>query len=110
LRGMLALRVRDAAWSVLRHARARQHVDFWADVLRRSPDQLAAAPAALLAYAAWQAGDGALAWCALDRCTEVDPDYSLAALIGQLLEAAVPPGSWPDGWADGLDWSLGLVG
>ena len=34
-----------------------------------------------LAVAAWLAGDGALAWCAVDRCLCADPDH----VLGQLL-------------------------
>ena len=41
-----------------------------------------------------QAGDGALAWCAVDRGREVDPDHSLAGLVADLLEGAVPPTAW----------------
>ena len=59
--------------------------------MRRRPPTRWPAPAALLAFAAWQAGDGALAWCAVDRCLEADPDYSLAGLVAELLTAAVPP-------------------
>ena len=61
--------------------------------------------AALLAWAAWQSGDGALAWCALDRCDEVDPAYGLSALIAEALERAVPPSVWDGGfdWKEGLD-------
>ena len=43
----------------------------------------------MLALAAWLAGHGALAWCAVDRCTEVDPDHTLAGLVG---DAAQPRG------------------
>lgn len=104
LRGILETRVRDAAWSPLRRANSGAHVAFWADVLRRTPDPMAAAPAALLAFAAWQSGQGALAWCALDRCADVDPDYSLAGLVTHALTAAVPP----DTWEEGFDWTEGL--
>ena len=53
------------------------------------------APAAtLLAFAAWLSGDGALAWCALDRARTADPDYSMAALVERALTCAVPPSSW----------------
>ena len=38
-----------------------------------APDDLVAAPAAVLGLAAWLAGHGALAWCAVDRCLDVDP-------------------------------------
>jgi hypothetical protein len=105
LRGMLDVRVRDAAWSPLRRPQAREHVELWADVVRRAPDPLVPAPAALLAFAAWQAGQGALAWCAVDRCLEVDPGYSLAGLVAELLTRAVPP----DTWEGGFDWTVGMA-
>ena len=104
LRGILDVRVRDAAWSPMCRERAREHVEFWADVVRRTPDPLVPAPAALLAFAAWQAGQGALAWCAVDRCLEVDPGYSLAGLVAELLTRAVPP----DTWEGDFDWTVGL--
>lgn len=104
LRGMLDVRVRDAAWSALRREQARQHVELWADVVRRSPQPLVPAPAALLAFAAWQAGQGALAWCAVDRCVEADPGYSLAGLVAELLSRAVPP----DTWEGEFDWTTGM--
>lgn len=100
LRGMLDLRVRDAALASLspvHRDRAPLHVEFWAEVVRRSPDPLVPAPATALAFAAWQAGQGALAWCAVDRCLEVEPDYPLAGIIADLLTRAVPPHSWEGG-------------
>lgn len=96
--------VRDAAWSLLDRAGATAHVRFWTDVLRRAPDPVAAAPAALLGWSAWQAGDGALAWAAVDRCRRSEPAYPLAADLAKLLEHAVPPESWT-----GVpDWRIGL--
>ena len=70
-----------------RHA----HVDLWRELVRRSPRDLLPGPASLLAFAAWQHGDGALAWCAIDRCLEVDPDYSMAHYVAEVLTHAVPP-------------------
>ena len=70
---------------------ARDHVAFWTDLVRRSPADLLPAPAALLGFAAWLAGHGALAWCAVDACQEADPDYGLADILSQLLAHAVPP-------------------
>lgn len=104
LRGVLDVRVRDAAWSALSRAAAAAHVDFWGDVVRRTPDPLVPAPAALLAFSAWQAGHGALAWCAVDRCQEADRDYSLAGLVTRILEDAVPPTAWegPVDWTSGV--------
>lgn len=106
LRGMLDVRVRDAAWSPLRRPVAREHVTFWTDVVRRTPDPLVPTPAALLAFAAWQAGHGALAWCAVDRCVDASPDYSLAGLVTRILEEAVPPHVWDEV----VEWETGLGG
>jgi hypothetical protein len=94
LMAVAAVDVRDVAWSEMRSANAAAHVDLWRDVVRRSPRDLMAAPAALLAFAAWLNGEGALAWCALDRCCEAEPDYRLAALLTQALATATPPSTW----------------
>ncbi|MBS45443.1 MAG: hypothetical protein CMH83_20185 [Nocardioides sp.] len=103
LRGWHDLGVRDAAWAAISAPRLRPAIDLLSDLVRRSPPGLRAAPAALLGWTAWRAGDGALAWCAVDRCRAVAPSYSLADLVDELLTRAVPPGDWSD-WADGLDW------
>ena len=50
-----------------------------------------AAPAALLAFVAWQSGDGALANVALDRALADDPRYSMALLLRQVITAGAPP-------------------
>jgi hypothetical protein len=91
---VLGLPLRDVAWSEMTRATATEHVELWRDLVRRCPRHLLAGPACLLAFAAWLAGQGALAWCALDRCAEVDPDYSMADCIAQLLAGAVPPSVW----------------
>src|SRR5436190_1173403 len=66
-----------------------------------APHPLVPGGAALLAFAAWQAGDGALAWCGIDRALEIDPDCSLAQLVADVLSGAVPPEMWqPPGDAD----------
>jgi hypothetical protein len=91
---LASIEVRDVAWSQMRQANAAVHVDLWRDVVRRAPLDLLAPPAALLGFAAWLAGDGALAWCAVDRCQEADPDYRLAGLLTHALAGAVPPSTW----------------
>lgn len=85
---------RDLAWAQMRRADARRHVELWRDLVRRSPRDLLPAPASLLAFAAWLDGNGALAWCALDRVAAVEPAYPMARFIGTLLEQAVPPTAW----------------
>jgi len=91
---VVAIEVRDVAWSEMTRETSRGHVDLWRDVVRRSPFDLLAAPAALLGFAAWLSGDGALAWCAVDRCQEAEPDYRLASLLVSALAGAVSPTTW----------------
>jgi Domain of unknown function (DUF4192) len=88
--------VRDYAWT--RTGGADWHVRLWADLTRRAQPDLLAAPAALLAFAAWQGGQGALANIAVDRALQADPDYSMGQLLAKALAAGMPP------WALGCDW------
>ena len=88
--------VRDAVWGDVERCEARHHVELWAALVRSSPDDLVAHAAALLAFVAWLSGDGALAWCGVDRARAAAPDHSLAALVGSALEGAVPPSTWDD--------------
>jgi hypothetical protein len=85
---------RDAVCAQLARENAVAHVRLWTDTVQRAPDELAAAPAAVLALAAWLAGHGALSWCAVDRCCESDPDNSLAGLVADVLNRAVSPSAW----------------
>lgn len=91
---LVDLEIRDVAWAAMTRRNARVHVELWRDLVRRTPLDQAAAPAALLAFAAWLAGDGALAWCALDRCQQAEPGYGLAGLLTQALVSAVDPATW----------------
>lgn len=86
--------VRDLVWCSLERGEAPASVDFWRSVVRQLPDPLAASPAAVLGLAAWLAGDGALAWCAADRCLGSRPSHTLGRLVAELLERATPPMSW----------------
>ncbi len=89
------LPVRDHAWE--RTDGRDEDVAFWTEVLRRAEPELIAAPGALLAFAAWRAGQGALAAVALERVLAEHPDYSLALLLDDLLRRGVPPARL-DGW------------
>lgn len=99
------LRLRDAAWSTLTRERARAAVSWWTHALVRCPEPLVAAPAALLAWSAWLHGNGALAWCALDRCEDATPGYGLGRIVADLLEGAHPPSAR----IDPIDWRSGLT-
>jgi Domain of unknown function (DUF4192) len=85
---------RDVAWAEITRQSSESHVDLWRELVRRSPRDLLPGASSLLAFAAWQHGDGALAWCAIDRCLEVDPDYSMAHCVAEMLTRAVPPTMW----------------
>ena len=86
--------LREVAWAEIERANAAEHVELWRALVRRAPSDLRPAPAALLAFSAWLHGDGALAWCALERCFEVDPDDALGHHVAAVLESATPPTVW----------------
>jgi len=85
------LRVRDDAWARMDPAHADGHLRLWTDVVRRAQPGYVAAPAALLAFVAWQSGNGALANVALDRALADDPRYSMATLLREVITAGAPP-------------------
>jgi hypothetical protein len=88
--------VRDAAlYSVTRES-ARDHVRVWAALLRGAPDRQVPDTAAVTAFCAWQCGQGALAWCALDRCLAVDPGHRLGLRLAECLTRALPPSVWEE--------------
>jgi hypothetical protein len=97
--GLRQVPVRDAAWAPVRRDDAAAHVRLWSEALPRTPDGLRGGPASVLAFAAWLAGHGALAWCAVDRAVDADPDNTLAVLVTDLLESAVPPTAWEESQA-----------
>lgn len=94
--GLADVRARDAALGLLRRDNAQAHVDLWADLVRRAPEDLVPPAAALLGFAAWVSGNGALAWCAVDRCFAADPGHRLAHHLAHVLTHAVPPSLWEE--------------
>jgi len=85
------LRVRDDAWARMDPGFREAHQRLWTDLVRQLPAEYVPAPAALLAFTAWQAGDGALASIAIERALQADPGYSMALLIAEALHAGLPP-------------------
>ena len=57
--------IRDHAWSIT--DASAHHIALWSDLTRRARPDLVPAPACLLAFAAWRAGEGTLATLALNR-------------------------------------------
>jgi Domain of unknown function (DUF4192) len=88
---MKDLRVRDDAWARMDPGYGPAHRRMWTDVVRRAQPGHVAAPASLLAFVAWQGGNGALANVALDRALADDPGYSMALLLRQVITAGAPP-------------------
>jgi hypothetical protein len=85
------VRVRDDAWARMDPVHRDDHLRLWTDIVRGAATDCAAAPASLLAFTAWQAGNGALAAVAVDRALAADPDYSMANLLSSAIQAALPP-------------------
>ncbi len=86
--------VRDEAWSLIEPRSLETHRVLWTRVVRGAEEPYVPAPACLLAFTAWQQGDGAFAWVAVDRAREADHDYSMALLLSEALARGLPPSSW----------------
>ncbi len=93
---LTSLRVRDEAWVRMDEESLPAYMNLWQNLLRRVPPTYAAAPACLLAFAAWRAGEGALANIALDRALTTDPYYTMARLLHELFISGLPPWSIPE--------------
>ncbi len=85
------VRVRDNAWARMDPDCRRAHQRLWTDITRRARPGYIAAPATLLAFVAWQSGNGTLANVALDRALADQPGYSLAGLLRSLISNGLPP-------------------
>ncbi|HKT01420.1 MAG TPA: DUF4192 domain-containing protein, partial [Rugosimonospora sp.] len=85
--------VRDHAWCAV-GGDLTVHVSLWTDVVRRAEPDLAAPPATLLGFAAWRAGEGAIASIALARALRSDPDYRMARLLDHALRHGLSPTDW----------------
>jgi hypothetical protein len=86
-----SLRVRDDAWARMDPEHQQAHLRLWTDLTRQARAGYVPAPASLLAFVAWQSGNGALANVALDRALADDPQYSMALLLRQVITAGAPP-------------------
>jgi hypothetical protein len=88
---LASLQVRDDAWARMDADHRDAHWRLWADVTRHAQPGYVAAPASLLAFTAWQGGNGALANVALDRALADTPAYSMALLLRDTIDAGAPP-------------------
>jgi len=84
------LRVRDDAWARMDPGHQIAHSRLWTDVLRSAAPECVPAPACLLAFVAWQSGNGALAAVAVERALTADHTYSMASLLAGAIAAGLP--------------------
>lgn len=87
---------RDVLWSQITRANARSSAQFWAQVVRRTPEGLALGALGLAAFASWVQGDGTGAATASERALAIDPTYGLAQLVDQALTEVVNPALWEE--------------
>ena len=85
------LRIRDDAWARMDPRYKKQHLRLWTDLTRRARPGYVAAAASLLAFVAWQNGNGALANVALDRAEADNPGYTMARLLREVIDSGAPP-------------------
>jgi hypothetical protein len=83
--------VRDAAWLRMDPAHRQAHQRLWTTLTRLAPPGHVAAPAALLAFTAWQDGNGVLGNLALDRAQADNPADDAARVLRTALESGAPP-------------------
>lgn len=88
---LTGIEIRDDAWARMDPDHRDAHLRLWTDLTRHAQPGYVAAPASLLAFTAWQSGDGALANLALDRAFDDDPGYSMARLLREAVDAGLPP-------------------
>ncbi|MFI0407965.1 DUF4192 domain-containing protein [Actinomadura sp. 3N508] len=85
------LRFRDEAWIHIDEDAPAADIAFWRDIVRRVGEPYVPAPASLLAFAAYSAGDGGLANVAIERALDADPAYSMAVILREVINAGIPP-------------------
>ncbi|AWB92052.1 DUF4192 domain-containing protein [Aeromicrobium chenweiae] len=86
--------VRDEVWGLMTRANAEEMLAALTVVSSRVVPPFEPAVLSLAAFAAWLTGDGAQALIAVERALEVEPCYSMAGLILEILERGISPESW----------------
>ncbi len=89
--GLHDIEVRDAVLHWVRGAEGDAAFALWQELARRSVAPFDVVPLTLVAWVAWNRGDGTLAGIAVERARTRDPGYGLAALIEEGLDRGVNP-------------------
>ncbi|GAA3624668.1 DUF4192 domain-containing protein [Nonomuraea rosea] len=87
---LTSILVRDAAMTLLGTYPEEAHIKLWSEVTRRAEPGYVAAPALLLAFAAYISGAGTLTRTALDRALADNPTYSFAVMLDYALVNGLP--------------------
>jgi hypothetical protein len=88
------LMVRDEAWALMTRETAWIHVELWREVVSSAVSMLAPPSLCLLGMAAWIDGQGTLQVCCLERARQVDSHYSMADVLEDINDRALPPRMW----------------
>jgi hypothetical protein len=86
--------VRDMAVAWIDTDNASDHVSVWTAAARMVVPPHEVRVLGLAGFSAWLSGDGALAWCAVERAIQVDPDDTFVGLLREALIGATPPSTW----------------
>lgn len=91
-----SIEVRDTVWSLITAENASQWLAALTHASRCALPPFAPAVLSLASFAAWRLGRGAEAVIATQRALEIDPEYSLAHLMLDILDLGLPPDAWDD--------------
>ncbi|HYJ67164.1 MAG TPA: DUF4192 domain-containing protein [Nocardioidaceae bacterium] len=86
--------VRDDTWSRIDVDNAADQLRIWAAAARLVTPPYEAAVLGIAGFSAWLSGDGALAWCAIERADQIGPDEPLVDRLRTVLLTATPPSHW----------------
>lgn len=86
--------LRDAIWGDINRTNASEYACALRTAAVHAPEALAHPLYALCAFADWIGGDGARSLIAAERALELSPQYSMAGLIIDLLQAGISPAKW----------------
>ncbi|NKE61817.1 DUF4192 domain-containing protein [Lentzea sp. PSKA42] len=90
-RALAVPEVRDASMGFAALSKFRLAERLWLELTRSCPAPERAEPACLLAFYAYQRGDGGIASIALDAAEAACPGHSLSKLLRAAVSAAFPP-------------------
>ena len=85
---------RDTAWMSITREEAPEHLALWRSVVELTPSPQAPPVLCLAATAGWLAGNGAIMNICLERALDIQPEYSLARLLTDVMRQAIPPTAW----------------